>query len=89
MTEAQRLGVQGFVQNMEDGSVQVVARGTRAQLEELIAWCRHGPPLAKVSSVAQVEPMKICEDEMPLFRIKSGTAHESGDRPVSSADSYH
>ena len=37
--------------NCPDGSVEVVAEGLRANIEELIAWCRHGPEGARVRHV--------------------------------------
>ena len=51
VAEAQRLGVTGWVANAVDGSVEAVAEGTRARIEELLAWCRQGPPGAKVMNV--------------------------------------
>jgi acylphosphatase len=49
--EAKRLGVSGWVRNLDDGRVEVVAEGPRAQVERLIEWCRTGSPMAKVESV--------------------------------------
>ena len=48
---AQRLGVSGWVRNCSDGSVEVVAEGERAKIDNLIAWCRTGPRGAKVGDV--------------------------------------
>jgi len=36
--EAVRLGLAGWVANMDDGSVEVVAEGPRERCEELLAW---------------------------------------------------
>lgn len=49
--QAAALGLSGFVRNVADGSVEAVAEGPREQLEALIAWCREGPPHARVSEV--------------------------------------
>jgi acylphosphatase len=46
--EAERLGLKGLVRNLPDGSVEAIAEGEHEQLEEFIAWCRRGPPLAEV-----------------------------------------
>lgn len=51
VTEARVLQVKGWVMNCPDGSVEVVAEGLRANIEELIAWCRHGPEGARVRHV--------------------------------------
>lgn len=46
---ARRLGLKGFVRNLPDGRVEVVAEGPEEKLQELIEFCRHGPPLAHVT----------------------------------------
>jgi acylphosphatase len=48
---ATRLGVRGWVRNLDDGSVEVVAEGARGAVGELVAWCRGGPPGAQVVDV--------------------------------------
>ena len=52
LQEAQRLGLTGWVMNCFDWSVDAVAEGSKAKLEELIAWCHQGPEGARVSGVA-------------------------------------
>ena len=54
--EAERLGLHGYALNRADGSVEVVAEGERAALETLLAWLRHGPPLARVDQVSPQWP---------------------------------
>ncbi|MDB5106762.1 MAG: acylphosphatase [Fibrobacteres bacterium] len=49
--EANRLGLDGFVRNEEDGCVFAEAEGDRAKLDEFLAWCRQGPPHARVEGV--------------------------------------
>lgn len=44
-------GVTGYVSNLPDGTVQIIATGTAEQLDELTAWCHQGPPKASVTSV--------------------------------------
>lgn len=48
---ANSLGLTGFVRNMGDGSVEVVAEGDEAKLRELVDFCKKGPSGAKVDSV--------------------------------------
>jgi acylphosphatase len=50
--EAQSLGLAGWVRNCSDGSVEIVAEGTRDNLEQLIAWCHRGPRGARVKEVS-------------------------------------
>ena len=49
--EAARLGVAGWVRNLPDGSVELVAEGRRESLETLLAACRRGPAAAAVEEV--------------------------------------
>ena len=49
--EAQALGLAGYARNLSDGSVEVVARGSRARLEQLIDYLHRGPSLARVTDV--------------------------------------
>ena len=48
---ATELGLSGTVRNARDGTVEVVAEGQRAVLEELLALLRVGPPAAIVTRV--------------------------------------
>tara|TARA_Y100001934_G_C12103819_1_gene655209 strand:+ start:562 stop:843 length:282 start_codon:yes stop_codon:yes gene_type:complete len=51
MEQAQQLDLVGTVMNLGDGSVEIVVEGRRYAIEELITWCRLGPPAASVSDV--------------------------------------
>jgi acylphosphatase len=44
-------GVTGWVRNRREGTVEVVAEGERDKVDELVSWCRHGPPQARVTDV--------------------------------------
>lgn len=50
---AWNLKLSGYVKNMPDGTVQVVASGARPSLEKLIATIWRGPAGAHVTSVDQ------------------------------------
>lgn len=47
--EAVRLGVTGWVCNRLDGGVEAVVQGPTGAVEAIIAWCRLGPPDARVA----------------------------------------
>jgi acylphosphatase len=49
--EATRLGLSGTVRNLPDGSVEVEAEGQRSAVEALLAFCRRGPPSARVAEL--------------------------------------
>jgi acylphosphatase len=45
------LGLCGWVRNLPDGAVELVAEGPREKLEQLLGWCRRGPDLARVTDI--------------------------------------
>lgn len=49
--EAERLGVSGWVANEPDGTVAGHFEGPAGAVEALVAWCRSGPPRARVDGV--------------------------------------
>ena len=49
--EAHMLGIAGWVRNNHDGSVEVMAQGTRDQLSGLHSRLREGPRAARVDAV--------------------------------------
>jgi acylphosphatase len=51
--EARALGLRGFVRNLADGSVEIVAEGDQGAVERLIAWAKHGPRHASVERVEE------------------------------------
>ncbi len=65
--EATRRGLTGWVRNTETGRVETVLEGERASVEAMIAWCRRGPPAARVTEVqVDWEPFR---GDIPDFRI--------------------
>lgn len=62
--EASRLGLVGWVRNRTDGSVEILAEGEPSRVEDLLSWCRHGPPGARVTDVRHhaVEPVEAFTD---------------------------
>lgn len=45
------LGLDGWVRNLPDGSVEAVFEGSRDLVERAAEWCRGGPPHAAVDRV--------------------------------------
>ncbi|HLZ23048.1 MAG TPA: acylphosphatase [Ktedonobacterales bacterium] len=49
--EASALGLRGFVRNLDDDGVEVVAEGNRTRLEQLVPIVERGPSAAEVERV--------------------------------------
>ncbi len=55
---ARGCGVDGWVRNRADGSLEAVFEGRPDVVERLVEFCRHGPPNAVVTRVdTHVEPL--------------------------------
>jgi acylphosphatase len=65
--EAQAAGVDGWVRNNPDESVEAVFEGTPADVEAMVAWMRHGPRTARVES-AEVSSEK--PEGLSGFRVE-------------------
>lgn len=52
---ADRIGVGGWVRNMPDGRVEAVFEGEAHRVDEILEWCRAGPPMASVTGVELVK----------------------------------
>jgi len=51
VNNALALGLRGYVRNMSDRSVEVIAQGTRPNLERLLALLQRGPSAAEVKEI--------------------------------------
>lgn len=49
--EAGARGLSGWVRNRMDGSVEALFAGAEADVDEMVAACRQGPPAAHVTGV--------------------------------------
>jgi acylphosphatase len=52
---AEELGLSGWVRNASAGGVEAVFEGEDAGIDAMLAWCREGPPYAKVDHVEVTE----------------------------------
>lgn len=50
--QAKKLGLTGWVRNLPDGRVEVLACGEKAQISQLKEWLKEGPPRARVNDVS-------------------------------------
>jgi len=59
--------VGGWVRNTERGDVEAVFEGPLASVEALVAWCREGPPWARVEGLDVYEEAPLGEE---AFRVR-------------------
>lgn len=61
--QAEALGLEGWVRNCRDGSVEAVVVGAPEKVELLHAWARRGPPGAFVTDIVQRAATAAEEDD--------------------------
>src|SRR5450755_320218 len=66
--EAHILGIAGWVRNNHDGSVEILAQGTRDQISGLHGRLREGPRAARVDAVEVSESRPV--EGLNSFRIE-------------------
>ena len=66
--EAKELALAGYVRNLPNGDVEIVAEGSRDNLQMLAAWAHLGPPSAHVTDVR--EEWSDFTGEFKDFRIR-------------------
>ena len=71
-TQANSLGLTGWVRNRADGSVEVLCEGRRPLLEQFAALLREGP------SLSRVEEVMVTEDEYTAHDLKYLKVSELG-----------
>jgi acylphosphatase len=49
--KAKELGLFGWVRNLENGQVEILAEGEKEKLEKLVEWAKEGPALARVNGL--------------------------------------
>lgn len=59
LQQAQKRQLEGWVMNMEDGSVQVHLQGAESQVRDMIGWLRKGSPLSRVDhlDISDADPL--------------------------------
>lgn len=49
--EADKRSLSGWVRNLRDGRVEAVFEGPADQVDDIVAWCKIGSPLSRVTFV--------------------------------------
>ena len=65
--KARELGINGWVKNRTDGSVEVIAEGFENDLHAFKEWCHKGPRFAEVTKIT--ESSHDCKNEFDSFNI--------------------
>ncbi|KKQ77040.1 MAG: acylphosphatase, acylphosphatase [Parcubacteria group bacterium GW2011_GWC1_38_6] len=49
--KAKKLGITGWIKNLNDGRVEAILEGEKSAVEKMIQWMKRGPILANVDEV--------------------------------------
>ena len=67
---AKELGLEGYVRNLDDGGVEVVACGDTTQLQKLQDWLKQGGPhSARIEKILS-EPKPVGESKFNGFQVR-------------------
>ncbi|GAB4320042.1 MAG: acylphosphatase [Bacteroidales bacterium] len=55
METAYKLGIHGYVKNLQDRSVYIEAEGEENDLQKFLRWCAKGPLWARVTDIRHDE----------------------------------
>jgi acylphosphatase len=67
--QARSLGLDGQAINLDDGRVEVIARGERDALDALERWLKQGPSNARVDQLTRLDEVDWPPDLEAGFRI--------------------
>ena len=66
--KAQQLGLIGWVKNLPNGQVEVSAAGEKNKIDQLVLWCRTGPPMAIVDQITVLkQPVSLSSDAFEVI----------------------
>lgn len=68
-SQARQIGIDGFVRNLSNGDVEIVAQGETEKVDQLLEWAKFGPPSAVVNKL-EVEVLVDNGKELKGFEIR-------------------
>lgn len=69
LQKARQIGVSGYVLNLTNGDVEIVAVGKSEKVDALLKWAQEGPPSAIVDNL-EVEVIVNDSAEFEGFKIR-------------------
>lgn len=69
LQKARQIGISGYVRNLRNGNVEIVAEGEAKKVDALIKWAESGPPSAVVNNL-KVEVLADDGEEFEGFEIR-------------------
>jgi acylphosphatase len=68
LKKAEEYHLTGWVRNRADGNVEMVCEGTEEDINNMVRWCKQGPPGAHVREVET--DWKLYSGEFNVFEIR-------------------
>lgn len=66
---AKELGIKGWVQNLQDGTVETVVTGSQEDVEKMVDKLKEGPPSSRVQNIEEING-QINADNFNDFTIR-------------------
>ncbi|OCG20114.1 hypothetical protein A9G22_01735 [Gilliamella sp. App2-1] len=67
--QAQKLGLVGYVRNLDNGDVEIIAQGDSLQIAKLTQWVKNGGPAS-----SRISCVNICEllpqNDLTSFNVR-------------------
>lgn len=67
--EAKKIGVKGYVRNLDDGRVEVVVEGKEDEVKAMLRKCEQGAPHSKVDNVEYSEIKHVGFDSFKILSM--------------------
>lgn len=67
--KAEKLKINGWVKNLEDGRIEAVFEGEKEKVEEMVEWAKRGPIIARVDNIEIIK--EEYQDEFRNFEIRN------------------